>query len=201
MEKKLAVILSYVTHPLLMPLVGLLLISNSGTYAADLDPKFTGFIYMSVLLFTLVLPLAVLPILFYSGLSRSLQFTERSERMVPLYLTFFLYVAAYLLIRQLPVSLVYQRFLFSASLSVFFVLAISYFWKISAHLVGWGGIVGLVSVLSFRFQSDLMIFLILAIFCAGVAAFARLKLDEHNPIQVYSGFLLGLLTMLLVFSI
>lgn len=201
MEKKLALLLSYITHPLLMPLVGLVLISNSGTYAADLDPKFTNFIYLSVLLFTLVLPVAVLPLLLYSGLSRSLQFSERSERMVPLYLTFFLYLAAYLLIRQLPVSLVYQRFLFSASLSVFFVLAISYFWKISAHLVGWGGIVGLVTILSFRFQSDLMLFLILTVLCAGVAAFARLRLDEHNPLQVYSGFLLGLLTMLLVFSI
>ncbi len=182
-------------------MLGLVLISHSGTYAADLDPRFTSFIYLSVLLFTFILPVTILPLLLYSGLSKSLQFSERSERLIPLYLTLFLYLASFLLIRQLPVSLVYPRFLFSASLSVFFVLAISYFWKISAHLVGWGGIVGLVSVLSFRFQSDLMIFLILAILAAGVTAFARLRLDEHNPLQVYSGFLLGLMTMLLVFSV
>lgn len=201
MEQRLAKFLSYISHPLLMPMLGLVLISHSGTYAADLDPRFTSFIYLSVLLFTFILPVTILPLLLYSGLSKSLQFSERSERLIPLYLTLFLYLASFLLIRQLPVSLVYPRFLFSASLSVFFVLAISYFWKISAHLVGWGGIVGLVSVLSFRFQSDLMLFLILAILAAGITAFARLRLDEHNPLQVYSGFLLGLMTMLLVFSV
>jgi hypothetical protein len=201
MEKQIASVISYISHPLLMPMIGLLLISNSGTYAADLDPRFTYFIYLSVFLLTLMTPVSMILLLYYTHLAKNLEFSERRERQLPLYITLFFYVATYILIRKLPVSQVYQRFIFSACLSVLFVLAISYFWKISAHMVGWGGLVGLIVVLSFRFDSDLMLFLIISILLAGITAFARLRLDEHKPVQIYSGFLIGFLTILIVFSI
>lgn len=201
MEKKIARIISYITHPLLMPMVGLLVISNSGTYAADLGRGYSIYIFLSVFLLTFMIPLALIPLFYYTHLARSLQFSERRERLLPLYITLIFYTAAYILIQKLPVSQVYQRLLFSCCLSVLFVLAISYFWKISAHLVGWGGIVGLILILSFRFNSDLMLYLIFAIMATGITAFARLRLDEHKPMQIYSGFLMGLLIMITVFSI
>ncbi len=201
MDKRIALAISYITHPLLMTLVGLLVISNSGTYAADLDRRYTSYIYLSVFLFTFMIPLVMMPLYYYTRLARNLQFSERRERLLPLYVTLVFYIAAYILIRKLPVSQVYQRLMFSSCLSVLFVLAISYFWKISAHLVGWGGIVGLILVLSFRFNTDLMLYLIIAVMAAGITAFARLRLDEHKPLQVYSGFLLGFIIMLTVFSI
>jgi hypothetical protein len=201
MVKRIANLLSYITHPLLVPMLGLLVISNSGTYAADIDLRFNQFIYLSVFILTFLLPAGLIPFFMYSGLAKSIQFSERKERLIPLYIALIFYVAAYFIIRKLPISQVYQRFLFSAALSVLFVLAISYFWKISAHLVAWGGLVGLILSLTLRFDTDLMLFLIIGIFCSGCAGFARLKLDEHNPLQVYAGFLVGLLTMLTVFFI
>lgn len=201
MEKRIASVISYMSHPLLMPMIGLVVISNSGTYAADLDHRFTNFIYLSTFLLTFMIPVALMPLLYYTGMAGSLQFSERRERLLPLYLTLFFYIAAYVLIRKLPVSQVYQRFMFTACLSVLLVLAISYFWKISAHLVGWGGVVGLIMILSYRFGSDMMIFLVIAILLTGITAFARLRLNEHVPLQVYSGFLLGLITIFIVFSI
>ena len=201
MEKRIASFISYISHPLLMPMIGLLIISNSGTYAADLDQRFTYFIYLSVFLLTFMIPVTMMLLFYFTRLTKSLQFSERRERLFPLYITLFFYIATYILIRKLPVSQVYQRFIFSACLSVLFVLAISYFWKISAHLVGWGGVVGLIVVLSFRFDTDLMLFLIIAIVAAGVTAFARLKLNEHIPGQVYSGFMVGFITITTVFTI
>jgi hypothetical protein len=201
MERRIASVISYMSHPLLMPMIGLLVISNSGTYAADLDHRFTNFIYLSTFLLTFMIPVALMPLLYYTGMAGSLQFSQRRERLLPLYLTLFFYIAAYVLIRKLPVSQVYQRFMFAACISVLLVLAISYFWKISAHLVGWGGVVGLIMILSYRFGSDMMIFLVIAILLTGITAFARLRLNEHLPLQVYSGFLLGLITILIVFAV
>ena len=66
-------------------------------------------------------------------------------------------------------------------------------------MVGWGGIVGLVLSLSLRFSTDLMLFLILAILVSGCIGFARLRLNAHNPLQVYAGFLVGFLTVLTVY--
>jgi len=199
MEKRLATILSYIVHPLLIPMLGLLVISNSGTYAADMDQRFTQFIYLSVFVLTLMLPAGLIPLFFYSGLAKSIHFSERRERLIPLYITFIFYLATYFLIKKLPISQVYQKFLFAACLSILFMLLISYFWKISAHLVGWGGLVGLVFILSLRFNIDLMLFLILGILMTGGIGFARLRLNAHTPIQVYSGFLVGFLTMIIVF--
>jgi hypothetical protein len=199
MEKRIATVFSYIAHPLLIPLLGLLIISNSGTYAADMDLRYRQFIYLAVFVFTLVLPAAIIPLFYYFGLSKNLHFSERRERLVPLYITLIFYLAAYFLIKKLPVSAVYQRFLFAACISMIFILAISYFWKISAHMVGWGGLTGLILILSLRFNTDLMIFLILSILISGIIGFARLKLNAHNPLQTYSGFLLGFSIMLVVF--
>jgi membrane-associated phospholipid phosphatase len=201
MEKRIANILSYVSHPLLIPMLGLFVISNSGTYAADLDQRFTHFIYLSVVVLTLALPAGLIPLFFYSGLTKNIHFSARRERLIPLYITLIFYLAAYLLIKKLPISQVYQRFLFAACLSILFVLIISYFWRISAHLVGWGGLIGLIFSLSLRFDTDLMLLLILGILLTGCVGCARLRLDAHSPLQVYSGFMVGFLTMLTVFII
>jgi membrane-associated phospholipid phosphatase len=199
-EKKIAEVLSYIAHPLFIPLLGLLVISNSGTYAADLDPRFTHFIYLAVFIFTLVLPACLIPLFYYSGLVRSIELSERRERLIPMYVTLVFYIAAYLLIRRLPVSMVYQRYLFAGCLSILFLLVVSYFWKISAHLVGWGGLVSLIICLSVLFKTDLMLFLIVSLFLTGCVGFARLRLDEHSPLQVLAGFVLGFLTVLTAFS-
>lgn len=201
MERRLASFLSYITHPLLVPMLGLIVISYSGTYAADLDKRYSQFIYLSVFITTLLLPASLIPLFMYSGLAKNLHFNERRERLIPLYITLIFYLAAYFLIKKLPVSQVYQRFIFSACLSILIVLIISYFWKISTHLVGWGGLVGLILILSIRFESDLMILLIVCILCSGSIGFARLRLNAHNSAQVYSGFFVGLAIILTVFFI
>ena len=201
MERRIAYILSYVTHPLLVPMLCLLVIRNSGTYAADLDQRFNQYIYLSVFVLTFLLPLGLIPLFRYSDLAKGIHFTEHKQRIIPLFTTLIFYLAAYFLIKKLPVSQVYQRFLFSACLSILFVLAISYFWKISTHMVGWGGLVSLIFSLSIRFDTDLMWFLIIGIFCSGCVGFARLHLNAHNSLQVYAGFFVGFLTMLIVFFI
>lgn len=199
MENRIATLLSYIAHPLLVPMLGLLIISHSGTYAADIDQRFNQFIYLTVFLLTFLLPVGLIPLLKYSGLASSIHLPQRKERLIPLYLTLIFYLAAYFLIKKLPVSQVYQRFIFSASLSILLVLILSYFWKISAHLAAWGGLVGLIISLSLRFNTDLMLYLVSAILCSGFVGYARLRLGAHNPMQVYFGFLVGFLTVLTVF--
>jgi membrane-associated phospholipid phosphatase len=201
MEKRIANIISYIFHPLFIPVLGLLVISNSGTYAADLDHRFTNFIYFSVVVLTLVFPLVIILFIYFGKLTNKIQLSDQRERLIPFLITFVFYFIAYLLIRKLPISQVYQRFLFGACLTVLFFAMISFFWKISAHLAGWGGLVGLILSLSVRFETDLMIFLIFSILITGLVGFARLRLGAHNQFQIYSGFLVGLGTIMAVFFI
>jgi membrane-associated phospholipid phosphatase len=75
---------------------------------------------------------------------------------------------------------------------------VSYFWKISIHLIGIGGVTGMISALSVKYGIDLLNLQILLLMISGLTASARLYLGEHNPKQVYTGFIFG---FLIVFNI
>lgn len=182
-------------------MLGVLLISKTGTYAAEIDQNLIQFIYLSVFILTFMLPLGLIPLFYFSGLVKNIQFTERRERLIPLYITLVLYLSAYYVMRKIPMSQIYQRFLFAASLSILLILIICYFWKISTHMVGWGGLTGLILSLSYKYNIDLLMLLIAGIVCSGCIGYARLRLDAHSPSQVYCGFLLGCFLVLATFLI
>jgi membrane-associated phospholipid phosphatase len=201
MEKRIANILSFITHPLLMPMLGLIVIVNSGTYAADLDKQMIQILFISVFILTLLLPSGLIPLFYFAGIARNIQFTERRERLIPLYITFILYAISFFVLRKLPVSQVYLQFVFAAVLVVLVVLIISHFWKVSTHLAGCGGLIGLIVSLSLKFEADLMVFLIIGLLLTGCVGFARLRLNAHNTLQIYTGFGIGVATMLTVFFV
>ena len=118
-----------------------------------------------------------------------------------MFITLAAYLTAYFLIRQLPVSQLYGRFLLAACLSIVIVLFISNFWKISAHMAGLGGLSGLVIALSEKVGTDMMMYLLALLFLSGLAGYARLRLNSHSATQVYLGFLTGLLTVYFVMII
>jgi membrane-associated phospholipid phosphatase len=47
-------------------------------------------------------------------------------------------------------------------------------------------------------QTDVKLFVIMAILIAGLTGSARIKLNAHTPAQVYTGFAAGLLPQLLL---
>jgi len=201
MEQRAARIISYLFHPLLMPMYGILVITFSGTYAGIADLRELRFINMVVFGLTFAMPAAFIPLYLYIRLVRHVEMEERRERLVPYGITLVFYLTAYLLIREVPVSRVYQEFMLSACLTLFGVFIVSFFWKISAHMAGLGGVAALVISLSIILEAELMLYLMIAVISAGLAAYARLRMNAHTPLQVYSGFMLGFVTVVLVFFI
>jgi len=199
MEQRIARIISFLFHPLLMPMYGILAITFSGTYAGITDIRELRFVNMVVFGLTFALPAAFIPLYLYIRLVRHVEIEERRERIVPYGITLIFYLTAYLLIREVPVSRVYQEFMLSAFLTLLLVFIVSFFWKISAHMAGLGGVVALILSLSVILEADMMLYLMIAVLSSGLAAYARLKTGAHDPSQVYSGFLLGFLTVGIVF--
>lgn len=120
------------------------------------------------------------------------------ERILPLTFTLIPYVLSVYFLIKLPIPSVIVAFMLGASLAVAFCLIISYWWKISIHLVGIGGMVGFLIAFSIRLYTDVLPFLLFFIFIAALLSSARLYSKAHKPIQVYSGFILGFTIMLLV---
>ena len=85
-----------------------------------------------------------------------------------------------------------------AGISILFSFFINFFWKISAHAIGVGGIVGATLGISYRLMIDLRMILLFTIIAAGIVCYARLRLKAHEPTQVYAGFFLGMVTELVL---
>ena len=72
-------------------------------------------------------------------------------------------------------------------------------YKISAHMVGIGGLLGSLIVVSYVLKYNAVPQLSVLVLLAGVIATCRLYLKAHEPKQIYSGFFLGFLTQVSVF--
>jgi len=192
MEKKTATFLTYLLHPLLAPIAGIIILTRSGTYVADLKPEIINLIILIVVTLTLVFPVCLVPFYLYFKMIRQIEIPERQERIVPMIITLVAYLGAWFLIRRLPVSQLYSRFLLAACISLLTALVISLSWKISLHMIGLGGLTGLVLALSQKLGVDMMMVLLLLIILSGLAGYTRLRLNVHSGLQVLAGFLTGL---------
>ena len=72
---------------------------------------------------------------------------------------------------------------------LFFALRI----KSSLHMIGIGGIIGFVMIMSFEYQLNFNSLLASLFLVAGLIGVARLSLNAHKPGEVYIGFLVGVL--------
>jgi len=194
--KKLAPIVSYVFHPLVMPSLGLLIILNSGTYLALLDPAAKRALVFVMALGTLVFPLMMLPIIHYRSLLRSEQSGSRGEQLVPQAIILVLYMITYVYFKRLPVSKVIHAYALSVTITMLLLVIINLKVKVSTHLAALGGISGLIIALIFLYQTPLQGFLLLSFLAAGLLGSARLAMGDHWR-DLMSGFLLGFLVILI----
>ena len=191
--------LSVVLHPLIMPTLGIyIILSSAGTNAYLLDLQDKNFIITLVAAFTFIIPLAFIPFYYYFKISSSVTLNSRQDRIIPLIITSIVFYICFMLFRVKGAPHLIQSFLFSTTLAVFCNLLITIRWQISAHMIGIGGIIGLVFALALIYHIDTMGYLMVALLLAGLVSFARLSLDAHTPKQVYPGLLLGFLITLLV---
>ena len=127
--------------------------------------------------------------------------TEKEERRIPLALTAIFYLLNFYLLKNQPLIYPLKIFLLGSCLAVVIVMIINFFWKISTHMVGIGGIIGTLIGLSFRTNSNLSLLIIIFTIFSGLVGFSRLKLNAHTPSQIYLGFLMGVITEWTLFLI
>jgi hypothetical protein len=190
-QKKIALFISVLLHPLLMPFLGLVIILKADTYISFIEPRLMLKILLFIFILTVILPLSFIPFYLYARVVRKVEMNSTKERVIPYFLTFILFYIAHFIVKKLPLNDIYSLFLFAVSVSVLVMSIITYFWKISAHMVGVGGVTGLVISLSLRYGANFMVILVIVIILAGITAYSRLVLASHKPSQVYSGFALG----------
>ena len=178
---------------MLMPVYGMLLIFNTGMHFSFLPFQAKQSIIIVTFISTAILPLTLLPLLYQFKLIKSFRMESTRERFIPILITAFFYYTGYLLLKKMGVPPMLNKFIFSSFITVLFAAIVSYFWKISIHTIGIGGVTGVISALSFLYGTDLLMLQIFLLTVSALTASARLYLGQHNPKQVYIGYVCGFL--------
>jgi hypothetical protein len=192
-----AKIISLIFNPLLMPVYGLLLIFSAPTIYGYLPFDVKKLLLLIVLINNVLLPVSLLPFFRYRNIISSWTIEKRIERNIPLIITTFFYLITSFIIYRLPVPVFLKSYLIAVFVLSLAVTVVNFWWKISIHSVGSGALTALVCILSLRMYSPLVWYLIVVIIVSGIILSSRLKLNLHNPLQIWLSFLAGFLGLYL----
>ena len=200
MMEKIAQVISYLMHPLLMPVYALIFLF-SGTSVFTLTPLATKlFCFLVTGVSMVVLPLISLPIFKRLHLISDYTLDDKQERVYPILVAvIFAFIGFWVLGKFAYTQIVQQLFLaVIILLSVFSIITLV--WKMSMHMTAIGGVVGFIFALGIKYPGDMRIPFIIMLLFAGILAASRLYLNKHNPCQIYTGFLFGTLLVSFLLS-
>lgn len=196
-ERKLAQGISIIGHPLLMPSYIAIIIFHTDKYLKyAVGGNATWNLVALIFILTFMFPVSMMMILKFFKLIDDFELKEQKQRTLPYLITGIFYYFAYHLLSKFTIALV-DFVLIGGAISVFLTLLINLKWKISAHMVGIGCFTGMMLMMNIRYMLVSYWLIIFSFFIAGIIGSARLKLKAHSPAQVYSGFIVGVLSLFL----
>jgi hypothetical protein len=146
------------------------------------------------------------------GLIKSLHLDDKQDRTGPYIITgvFYLWLVKNLLSLGYLPSL-FVAFALGATISLFLAFFINIFLKVSAHAAGMGGFVTMLLITLFRYPDATLgipafggtfmvgfgVVLALGILFAGLVGTARLALKAHSPTELYIGYGVGCVAILI----
>ena len=198
MYSKAAQLISWVLHPLLLPTFTfaiLLYVTPITILAVQNDARWL--LMLVIFILTFLAPITGIMVFYTSGSIKSLDFQGGKDRRIPFAVVFVFYLMATFLFginntfNKLPFLLIFTGSLTSCLL---LVTLINFFWKISVHSMGIGGLLGCLFGLSYRFADEQFLYpIIIVIGLGGIVMSAQLYLNAHTPWQILGGLILGFL--------
>jgi hypothetical protein len=192
-----AVIISYLFHPLFIPfyITVFLLRALPGLFALNNDSQQTQLL-LNVFLNLVLFPAFTLFLLKQLKFISSYLLPDRKERIIPIfaYTVFAFWVWAFILMKN-PAH--YPGVAVQMGLGLFLgsslTLVCNAFYKISLHAIGAGMITGLLLALCILGVAP-WLWLVVAVLLAAAIIFSRAVVSDHSPFELYSGFMVGLIT-------
>ncbi len=192
--KTTAKIISTVFHPTVMPILGLLIILNTESYinyALPLELKKA--ILFLIGTSTFIIPLLIALLLLNRGLINSLEMETQKERTIPYVFTIAFYIFSLYMLNKAPIPPIIFKFIIGATLSVILAFIINIKWKISAHMIGIGGLIGALFCVSFLLDVYITPYIVFSLLVAGLIGSSRLILKAHTSLQIYIGLAVGII--------
>src|SRR5690606_1242700 len=197
--KKISEFLTFLMHPLIMPLAGVIIYFLVTPKFIELDTQKR--LFFSILILTVLIPIVFFFLLKNVGLIKSLELNGIKERKIPLFI--------YIIINLIIVLKIIDKD-FSIELHYYFIgiigtligcLVLAFFdFKVSLHITGISALTFFIIGLSFHYQKNLTLWIAILIFSLGATATARLYLKTHSSAEIWIGFFLSAFTQILAFN-
>lgn len=193
--RNLALLISVLFHPLLMATYGCLLLffgikNTVFDIMTPLEAKWR--VSIVVFLFSFMFPVMNIYVMYKLRRIPSLTLSNQGDRTFPYIMTAIFYFGLFYLLKDANIWNSIKLFVIGAGVGILLTAIINLKYKISAHMVGIGGLLGVLISIAYLIRFDMTPFYLIVIIIAGLVGMSRVVLEEHKPSQVYTGFFLGL---------
>ncbi|WP_435413565.1 hypothetical protein [Psychroserpens mesophilus] len=199
MTSQLLKSISYIFHPLLMPLLGVIFYFSK-TPRFIPDPVLKAKLF-SVTILTVVLPMLLFYLLKTLRKVNSVHLETTDERKLPLLLNSL--IIALVLIRVLPQNEIPELYFFFIGILIStitcFALAVVKF-KASIHMIAATGFFMFAVALAIHFKININGTIALMCIILGAIATSRLHLKAHTPTELIIGFFVGLMPQMVLLN-
>lgn len=187
--KSLAVFISYLFHPLFLPLylTGIFFRISPVAY----HDTFQLYLFLIVALGAVIIPLSSIGIMRITGAVSSFHLPIAKERRWPFVLFSVTMYVTKLLIDQIQIQTPIQAALLAAALSLIICSLALEKIKISIHSLGMGGFSSYIIWEYMQFNVQSILAVCLAILISGLVGWSRLTLKAHKETEVFIGWILG----------
>ena len=197
MMRLLSKIFTYLFHPLLIPIFGTL-------FYFKVTPKYSPLEMQSgnvlpIFILTVIIPIISMLILRNLGMIRTQLMLTAEERIYPLLI--FMILLLMVLYRVIPNNYSTELYFFFLGMIIASLacLMLALLGKIvSLHMVGIGSLLMFLVALSIHFEKNIVLAISLCTLCSGVIGTARLYLRAHGRGAVLAGWVIGLVSQLIV---
>ena len=195
----LAKVFSYIFHPLFVPIYIILFLLAAEPYF------FAGFTMpeklITLLRFFIIycfFPLVTVLLLKGLGFVSSVFLRTQKERIIPIIVcNIYYFWMAYVLRHQPEFSSLISQLAIAIFISSSIGLLANIYMKVSMHSISMGILVGFIALLAFTQGNTYTMYLSLSLLLAGLVCTARFIVSDHTQREIYGGFLIGLVSILL----
>ncbi|MCH8553731.1 MAG: hypothetical protein LAT76_01135 [Schleiferiaceae bacterium] len=189
MARWLALSLSFLFHPAIMPVVGSAAVLFFSPYhiPAELFFYTLFFVFGGTYLFP-----GIVTFIFYKfGLVSSMQLHLREDRRWPYLAGLLFYYFTATSLKQFPLPVEIHKIVLGVAWVIVMAILLLRWTKVSMHLAGMGAMVALLIYLSLTYEIHMLEIIALAILAAGLVGSARLALNAHTHLELLLGFVFG----------
>lgn len=198
----LATIVTYVCHPVFIPLVMAYVLSKLSVSFRDVQDKQIFLWLASIGLTAVFFPLFTILLLKPLGFISSIRLPTAQDRIIPLIATMTFYFWVTHVFNNMPgtaVPLILKVLLLGNFWGIILAFMANIFTKVSLHTAGAGAMVGIMAVLMIINPINVVGPFMVAIIIAGLIGTSRLILKAHLPGDIWLGYIIGILVQFLAY--